>query len=182
MRIERNAVILRRFRDDELDRLVEITRGWPTGDGIHWGTRDRGELQHKIEASGRWTDVSVLDMAIEVEGGLVGEIQARQPRHALPPGVFELGVEIYEAGDRGRGLGGAAIIAITAHLFDQEQAHRVQLSTDVENAAMRRCADRIGFGYEGINRGFMPTDDGPHDYAMYGITKHDYGEVKARWI
>jgi RimJ/RimL family protein N-acetyltransferase len=180
--VEAYGVTLRRFRDDELDHLVAITSSWPTGDGIHWGTRDRETLQRKIEASGVWTDAAALDMAIEVHGELVGEIQARQPRGGLPPGVYELGIEIYGAGDRNHGLGGAAIQAMTAHLFQQEHAHRVQLSTDVDNLGMRRCAERVGFGFEGINRGFMPTGPGPHDYAMYGMTVNDFEDgVRGRW-
>ena len=52
-------------------------------------------------------------------------------------------------------------------------------------AATPRCGavlERLGFGFEGVMRGFMPMDDGPHDYALYAITRDDYEEVKrARW-
>lgn len=181
-RIVGDRVTLRGFRSDELDELLSISEAWPTGDGIHWGTRDRDELRRKVEASGRWTEVAALDMAIEADGRLVGEIQARQPRGGLPPGVFELGVEIFADADRGSGLGAAAIRSMVSHLFAEERAHRVQLSTDVDNDGMRRCAERVGFGFEGVNRGFMPTEQGPRDYAMYGMTRVDFEEVKTRWI
>ena len=49
----------------------------------------------------------------------------------------------------------------------------MQLTTDVENTAMRRVAERLGFTFEGVLRSFMPSADGPHDYAMYAITKDD---------
>ena len=61
------------------------------------------------------------------------------------------------------------MVAISRHLFDDEGAHRVQLTTDVENAPMRRVAERLGFTFEGVLRSFMPETDGPHDYAMYAI-------------
>ena len=47
----------------------------------------------------------------------------------------------------------------------------MQLTTDVDNAAMRRVAERLGFGFEGVLRGFMPIGEGPRDYAMYGMTR-----------
>jgi RimJ/RimL family protein N-acetyltransferase len=181
-RITGERVTLRGFRSDELDELLSISEAWPTDDGIHWGSRDREELRRKVDASGKWTDVAALDMAIEADGRLVGEVQARQPRGGLPPGVFELGIEIFALADRGAGLGAAAIRSMVSHLFDEEQAHRVQLSTDVDNVGMRRCAESVGFTYEGVNRGFMPTAKGPRDYAMFGITRGDLEEVRARWI
>jgi RimJ/RimL family protein N-acetyltransferase len=181
-RITGERVTLRAFRTGEIDHLLSINRAWPADDGVHWGSRDRDALRRKIDASGRWTDAAALDMAIEADGQLVGEVQARQPRGGLPPGVFELGIEIFADADRGSGLGVAALRSMVSHLFEEEQAHRVQLSTDIDNDAMRRCADHVGFGFEGINRGFMPTAQGPRDYAMYGMTRIDYEDVKARWI
>jgi RimJ/RimL family protein N-acetyltransferase len=57
----------------------------------------------------------------------------------------------------------------------------VQLTTDVENAAMRRVAERLGFRLEGTLRGFMPSPDGPRDYLMYAMTKGDFEEARGRW-
>jgi RimJ/RimL family protein N-acetyltransferase len=57
----------------------------------------------------------------------------------------------------------------------------VQLTTDVENAAMRHVAEHLGFGLEGTLRGFMPTKEGPRDYVMYGITRDDFEEARNAW-
>jgi ribosomal-protein-serine acetyltransferase len=150
-------------------------------DGIHWGPRERDALRRKIELSGRWTEEGQLDLAVESEGRLVGDVQARSVRGAMPPGVFELGIEVFDAEDRGRGLGAAAVVALTRHLFKEEDAIRVQLSTDVDNGAMRAVAERLGFACEGVLRGYMPTAGGPHDYAMYAMTRPDYEERKTTW-
>ena len=180
-RIVADRVVLRAFRDEELNRLVDITSGWPVDDGIHWGPRDRDALRRKIELSGSWTEDGQLNLAVESEGRLVGDVQARSVRGAMPRGVFELGIEVFELEDRGRGLGAAAVVALTRHLFADEDAIRVQLSTDVDNGAMRAVAERLGFAYEGVLRGFMPTARGPRDYAMYAMTKSDYEDRKATW-
>jgi len=71
---------------------------------------------------------------------------------------------------------------MTRRLVDEEGAHRVQAGTDLENVAMRTVLEHLGFGFEGIMRGFMPSPDGPRDYAMYGITAPMYQEVRSTWI
>jgi RimJ/RimL family protein N-acetyltransferase len=92
----------------------------------------------------------------------------------LPPGVFELGIDVFDEHDRGKGLGTEALTLLLARLFDRERAHRVQVTTDVDNAAMRHVCERMGFVFEGVLRSFMPTADGPRDYAMYAVTKGDW--------
>lgn len=181
-RLAGDRVTLRAYHDDEAPILVSTWADaeWFAPKGT--GPRELAErVRERIRRSGSFSD-GVIILAIESDGRLVGEVQARQPINGLPPGVFELGIEVFEDGDRGQGLGADAMVAIARHLFDDEAAHRVQLTTDVENAAMRRVAERLGFGFEGVLRSFMPEADGPHDYAMYGFTRQDYEERKRRWI
>lgn len=180
-RVEGSGVVLRAFRDDELDRLVEVAAATSVGNGIHWGPRGRDELGARIRESGVWTPSGVLTFAVERGGRLVGDVQARTAPGATPPGVFELGVEVFDEADRGRGLGAAALAELSSHLFREEAAIRVQLTTDVANAPMRRVAERLGFGFEGVLRGFMPTADGPRDYAMYGMKRSDWETKKDTW-
>jgi len=174
-------VTLRAYHDDEAPILVSTWADaeWFAPKGT--GPRELAErVRERVKRSGSFTE-GVIILAIESDGRLVGEVQARQPINGLPHGVFELGIEVFEQGDRGRGLGADAVVAISRHLFDDESAHRVQLTTDVENAPMRRVAERLGFTFEGVLRSFMPETDGPHDYAMYGFTRNDYEERNTTW-
>ena len=166
-------VALRPYRADEAT-ILESTWAdaeWFAPKGT--GPRALAErVRERIRRSGSFAE-GVVILAIESEGRLVGEVQARQPVNGLPRGVFELGIELFDDADRGHGLGADAISAMNRYLFDQEAAHRVQLTTDVDNLAMRRVAERLGFTFEGVLRSFMPGPDGPRDYAMYAITKQD---------
>jgi RimJ/RimL family protein N-acetyltransferase len=92
----------------------------------------------------------------------------------MPPGVYEIGIDVYDTDDRRRGIGTDALRLMVERLFTEERAHRVQATTDVDNAGMRGLSERCGFTYEGILRAFMPSPDGPRDYAMYAITKDDW--------
>jgi len=171
------------LRDADLDLLcgareVEAAAmGYPGA----FGPVERDELRRRIGRSGAFDGTELL-LGIHVAGRLVGEVQARQPRMGLPPGVFELGVSVFDEGDRGRGVGGAALIQLLTRLFEREGAHRVQVTTDVDNVAMRYLSERLGFTLEGVLRQFMPTASGPRDYAMYAMTRDDFEEVKTGWI
>ncbi|HEX9123651.1 MAG TPA: GNAT family protein [Actinomycetota bacterium] len=167
-------VVLRPFRPDELEALVAVRKREPAFMGD--GSRTPEEaLRRRIATSGTATRHEIF-FAIEADGRLVGEIQGRRSAEALPPGVFELGIEVYDASDRGRGYASEAISLLSSHLFECEGAHRVQASTDLENGPMRRVLERLGFAFEGVLRGFMPTAAMPRDYAMYAITSSDRRE------
>jgi len=162
-------VVLRPLRLDELDTLAAMQDGSvprPT----HSDVRER--LRRRIEESGRFVE-GRLDLGIELDGELVGDISARQPEMALPPGVYEVGISLLPA-CRGRGHGTDAIRALADHLFAACEAERVQASTDVENLAMRRVFEKLGFVAEGVMRGFMPAGDRRADYALYGVTKAEW--------
>jgi RimJ/RimL family protein N-acetyltransferase len=141
-----------------------------------WADRSDGalrKLRQRVVDSGRLTNGELL-LGITAEGHLAGEIQARQPDMGLPPGVFEIGIEVFDPAVRGTGIGRRALELFVTHLFEQERAHRVQLTTDVDNVAMQRVAEHVGFTREGLLRAFMPSKDGPRDYLMYGVTRADW--------
>ncbi len=167
---------LRPLGPADLEAVVESVMRWVTHAHSRRDVRDG--IRGRVETSGTMTDKELL-LGVQAEGRLVGDVQARCD--SLPRGVFEIGVAIFDEVDRGRGYGREAVTLLTAHLFEAEGAHRVQLSTDVANEPMRGVVQRLGFGFEGVLRGFWPESDGPHDYAMYGITKDDYEGVRARW-
>jgi RimJ/RimL family protein N-acetyltransferase len=137
-------------------------------------------LRERVASSGRVTHGELL-LGIMADGRLAGEIQARQPEMGLPRGVFEIGIEIFDPQARGSGIGRRALAQFLTLLFDEERAHRVQLTTDVDNVAMQRVAERLGFAFEGTLRGFMPSRAGPRDYRMYGITRDDFERERGRW-
>jgi len=172
-------VSLRPLHERDLDVLwsarVDCDASWSdTSDAA------RRKLRDRVAASGRLANGELL-LGIVLDGRLAGEIQARQPEMGLPPGVFEIGIEVHDPSARGGGIGRRALALFLDHLFVEERAHRVQLTTDVDNAAMRRVAERLGFRLEGTLRAFMPSSDGPRDYLMYAMTKGDFEEARGRW-
>ena len=168
-----DAVTLRPYRSGDVDAVEAAMR---TDDAREWlplGVPPRHELRRRVDAAGLLSD-GRIDLLIEADGRLIGEIDARHPRWALPPGVWEIGITVFGRGDRGRGYGTGAVRLMCARLFDQEDAHRVSLTTDVENAPMRALAERLGFRLEGVLRSFMPSGDERRDYTLYAVTRDDW--------
>jgi RimJ/RimL family protein N-acetyltransferase len=167
-----NAVVLRPFRPDELDELLEGRRRVGMLPMNRPGARRR--LAALIDHSGTvWR--GRLDLAIAADGRLVGEIDARSPEGAFPRGVYEIGISLFDPADRRRGFGSDAVETVTRWLFVHGGAERVQASTAVDNNAMRAVLRRLGFLEEGVLRAFMPSGDGTRDdYALYAVTRSDW--------
>jgi len=165
-------VFLRGFRPEEVSVALERMRTLPATEMDEAATAERRE---RLERSGERNGWEIM-LAVEADGRLVGDVQGRCPRFALPPGVWELGIELWDAADRGRGIGRETVALLSSHLFDREDAIRVQATTDVDNVSMRRVLEVLGFDFEGVLHGFMPDAAGPpRDYAMYGVTRGAWG-------
>jgi RimJ/RimL family protein N-acetyltransferase len=116
-----------------------------------------------------------LDLAIESNGRLIGDVQARMGAgQRLPRGVVELGVDLYDPEQRGKGYGAEAVALLTTWLLERGVADRVQASTAVGNRPMRRVLEKLGFTFEGVMRAFMPVGTGREDFALYGVTKAEW--------
>jgi RimJ/RimL family protein N-acetyltransferase len=177
IRLRGDRISVRPFRGDEFDELwAQETADRGDFDTPHASDdqRARDKVLARVTRSGSWRDGRFLDLAIEADGALVGDVQARHDADMAPPGLFEMGIGLFPAA-RGKGFGTEAVRLFARYLFDDEAATRVQLGTDVDNLAMRRAAEKAGFRLEGIMRGFWLTDGQPaRDYALYARTRADH--------
>jgi RimJ/RimL family protein N-acetyltransferase len=170
-------VHLRPLRSEEFDMLRSARERADAT--VSPGSFGDDELRERIEHSGTLTGWG-LALGIEADGDLVGQIQAY--RAQLPRGVFGIGIELFDQDHRGRGYGTEAVAMLVRHLFDREEARRVEGGTTPDNAAMRRVFERLGFVEEGVQRQFLPAaDGGGADCVMYGMTRNDYEGVKDHW-
>ena len=175
VRLRGAAVELRPFREEEYDAVLaaELSGAQPDA-----ATVERART--RIASSGTWGPSELL-LAVDVDGAVIGTCQIRRGMGALPPGVFELGIELFD-GARGKGHGTDVIVTVARYLFEEEGAIRVQLGTDIDNAAMRRSAEKAGYRFEGLMRSFWEVPGAePRDYALYARTRadHERGDATA---
>lgn len=137
-----DRVTLRLFREDELELWWEASQALGA-DTFPAGPPTRAALLARIHRGGRLPN-GELDLAIEVDGRVVGDIQTQRPG-PLPPGVHQIGIALFRAEDRGKGYGGDALRLFVDWLFRERSADRVQGGTAPHNAAMRRVFERLGF-------------------------------------
>jgi N-acetyltransferase len=165
-------VRLRSLTLDDVDALVVARDADPATFGPG-GAEARERLRKQVGRSPTLADGGFIELVVERDGELIGDVQARAPKNAFPPGVCEIGITLFTDA-RGRGSGREAVELFTEHLF-REGLERVQASTAVDNVAMRRVLERLGYTFEGVLREFSPADHGGReDYAMYAMTRRDW--------
>jgi ribosomal-protein-serine acetyltransferase len=143
--VKHGAVILRRYRPDDLDAVVQAVtesaghlRPW-----LPWAADyDRESAEAFLDSSDQeWAAGTAYGYAITTEGVLVGGIglMAR-----IGPGGLEIGYWVHRAYTR-RGLATAAAAALVEQAFRLPGVHRLEIVTDELNVASAGVPRKLGF-------------------------------------
>jgi len=128
---------------------------------------DEGAFRARLRRSGRLAG-GELDLAIDLDGTLIGRIQTFvPPDRPLPTGTFDLGIGLREQA-RGQGHGREALALLTGWLFEHAGAQVIEGATDPANIAMRRAFQVAGWAEAGT-----VTELG-REWARYRITRNDW--------
>ena len=167
--IRGERVVLRPFRPEEADQWHRA-RMASADDRTQFpvGPPDPDRLRERVERSGELREGD-LDLAIEVDGRLVGEMRTyAEPGRTMWPGLFFLSIALFRPEDRGRGLGTEAVRALCDWLFGSAGAERIESSTAVANARMRRVFDKLGFEFDGVKKRWDV------DWAHYSVSREQW--------
>jgi RimJ/RimL family protein N-acetyltransferase len=167
--IRGDLVVLRPFRAEEFAAWLDARLvGSDDRTVVPSGPPDPNRLKDRIEHSGEMRDQS-MDLAIEADGLLVGEIGTyTEPGRQVRPGLFFLSIGLFAPEDRGRGLGTEAVRLLCGWLFRSAGADRVESSTAVSNAPMRRVFDKVGFAFVRVYRRWDV------DWAHYAVSRETW--------
>ncbi|HEY7281799.1 MAG TPA: GNAT family protein [Actinomycetota bacterium] len=168
--IRGERVVLRPYRAEDLDVWFDARMAQADDRTISpVGKPDRERLQARVERSGLLHQ-GWLDLAIELDGRLVGEIgtYGGEPGREVRPGTYFFGIGLFDVADRGHGLGTDATRALCGWLFREAGADRVESSTAVSNAPMRGVFERLGFHFDGVERRWEV------DWAQYSVDRDDW--------
>jgi RimJ/RimL family protein N-acetyltransferase len=155
-------LLLRALRDSEID---EEWQAMVEADPMAIATLPgESAFRARLGRSGRLVD-GELDLAIDLDGTLLGRIQTFvPPGRPLPPGTFDVGIGLREHA-RSQGHGREAIALLTRWLFEQAAAQVVEGITDPANTPMRAVFQGLGWAWAGSQTEFG------RDWAVYRITR-----------
>jgi RimJ/RimL family protein N-acetyltransferase len=157
------SLTVRPYRLEEFNRACEIRK-------LDLDPERRERFYNRFKNLGQW-DEHYLQLAIDLDGVLIGDFQLRKCDATRPDGALEMGIEIADE-MQGRGLGTLALIEGARYAF-AEGAHRIEGSTAENNHAMRKAFEKAGWKFEGVLRALFIEDGVPQDYYSYSITKFD---------
>ena len=128
---------------------------------------DEASFKARLQRSGHMED-GWLDLAIDLDGTVIGRIQTFVPQgRRPPPGTFEVGIGL-DADVRGKGYGREALALFTGWLFEHAAAQVVEAGTDHGNAPMRAV-----FGHVGWSQAGTLTEHG-REWVVYRITRQQW--------
>ncbi|MGA4991255.1 GNAT family N-acetyltransferase [Nonomuraea bangladeshensis] len=125
---------------------------------------DRGV--HELHRSGQGVHLAMID----VDGRVVGAISLFKT--SWESGTTEVGYGVHPL-YRGRGLATEALRGLAEWVFDRTRLRRIDLTANLDNLPSLRVAQKAGFTWEGVLRGAVLEDDGPHDLVVFGLLRGD---------
>ncbi len=134
-------------------------------------TEARGWLEQESlgRSLGELLGLVVVD---PVDGRLLGSVGIV---HLDPQeGRCELGYWVAREA-RGRGLATRAVRMLSAWIFDNLSADRIEIHAEPDNTASRRVAERAGFTFEGVLRSYFVNKGVRRDAATYSLLR---GELR----
>lgn len=168
-----DGAILRRLTLDDLEELWAV-------------------VEHERERLGRWTPWLALTQTIEQERTWLGSVSANRRslegcgvfvdgRYVggvgLMPDPYGIAAEIgywIDSEHEGRGLVTRAVGALIDIGFGEMGVNRIVIRSGVENLRSRAIPERLGFVFEGVERGGGRGTDGYHDLNVYSMLRDEW--------
>ena len=155
------------------------------GEGRLWTYMTAGPFASSVDM-GRWLDEAaatddplfhtLIDRASGRAVGLAAYLRI-DPAN----GVIEIGSISFAPAMQGTRLGTEAMYLFMRRAFDELGYRRYEWKCDALNAASRRAAERLGFGYDGLFRQAVVYKGRNRDTAWYSILDSDWPRLKAAY-
>jgi RimJ/RimL family protein N-acetyltransferase len=169
---EQAAISLGRVTEADLDILERLTQDPESAGEFSWFgwfnvRRWRDE----------WAETRMLGLdgsALMVRRGeqRLGFVVWRRRPATVTAYFCEIGIALLPEA-RGHGYGGPAQRLLAEYLFLHTPVHRIEASTEVDNASEQRALEKAGFTREGISRGIGWRAGAWRDGVTYSILRTD---------
>lgn len=116
-------------------------------------------------------------MITTMDDRVIGKVAYFKTTHYLEG--FEVGYNIFDPDDRGKGYGTEALKIFTAYLFEAHNIARLELNANPENIGSLRIAQKCGYSYEGRMRKATFVRGTLHDLDKYSILREECPSLSA---
>jgi len=171
--IEGKNVILRTFKESDLDEYLEYTSRLSII-GEYWpiGLMSEKQLKKQYEENGFWGADNGRMLITDKNDNKLGNINYFRGMPYCDG--YEVGYRIFRPEDRGKGIMTEALSLFVSYFFLSKKINRIQLGTDPGNIPSRKLAEKCGFKHEGTLRGSYFFKGKYNDIEMYAILRADW--------
>jgi len=170
---------LREFGADDLDLASEVAAAGERAalpPGVPVSRDELAEwFANGMHLVGRGDAVHLM-MLDRAAGRMVGAISLFHADWEIRSAEIGYGVR---SDARGQGYATEALAAVARWALTEGGIQRAWLTTNTDNAASARVAEKVGFRREGTLRRAGREDDGLHDLAIYSLLDDELPELRA---
>ena len=180
---EGKKVILRRLEDEDAERFLkwrgsgewrEYDAPWETRPEITnkkaFTRRFRKKVKAQIEGVPRMVTI-VYKQLDQPVGWMI-----RYGKERFPD-VIWIGIDICEDAFLERGLGSEALVLWTNYLWDALDVQKIAMDTWSINPRMMHVAEKIGYVFEGLERGLLEWQGERINLVHYGLLREERGRL-----
>lgn len=170
--IRGKEINLRAFKKDDLDQYIKLSNEViETGDYYPNVIRTMPQLKESFKQDGFWNHNQGRMLITSKEDRILGCIAHFSTSHYRVG--YEIGYQIFEGENRGKGHMTEALRLYSALLFEMYQINRLQLCADENNIGSYRVAEKCGYQYEGYMRNVIYEHGKIRGAKLYSMIRED---------
>lgn len=174
-------VVLRARERDDLKKAYEMSTrnvelemlggfAWEPAPFATWEKYFEKDLEERFKS----------EFAIEVDGRMIGGVGLHPHSMGRRSNVGELGIQIWERENVGKGYGRDALTVFLDWAFFVQNFRKICLDTLAANERAIRCYTAVGFREEGRLREHEWYNGRYDDLVLMGITQREWIERRSR--
>lgn len=176
--IRGERVHLRTIRSGDLEKFLDLTSEIASR-GVYYplNLTTESALREEFNRSGMWeSDYGTLLIFHSGEKRLVGQITFFKTVRYYKG--FEIGYQIFDPKDHGKGLATEATSLFCKYLFDSKSILRLTIQVEPGNIGSRKVAEKCGFKFEGVARSAFESHGKVTDIEVWSLVHSDVYRAK----
>lgn len=144
-------VNIRLIGKEDLDIFMTLANNlYNTGDQYPYILRSELDMKEQYNNHGFWNSDKGRLLITDKDDRIVGQLSFFRGSYYM--NGFEIGYQIFDDHDRGKGFTTEAVKILAAYLFEAKPITRLQICMEKENYGSAKVAEKAGFTHEGTLR------------------------------